>query len=41
MDNEVTLQDILSALGGPLEETSLWALLSQSCSLLENELRGG
>ena len=38
--NEVSLRDILSAVGGPLEETSLWALLSQSCSLLENELRG-
>ncbi len=35
----VSLQDILIALGGPLEERALWALLYKACSLLEQELK--
>ena len=37
---DISLQDILTALGGPLEEKALWALLYQAASYLERELRG-
>ena len=36
----VSLQDVLSALGGPLEERALWALLRQGASTLAREIRG-
>jgi len=37
---ELSLQDILTAVGGPLQEKALWALLHKSCLLLKNELAG-
>ena len=36
----VTLQEVLSAIGGPLEEQSLWALLYQTSKSLEKALQG-
>ena len=36
----VSLQEVLSALGGPLEERALWALLRQGASTLAREIRG-
>ena len=36
----VSLQDVLYAIGGPLEEKSLWALLSQSTKSLAKALQG-
>ncbi len=36
---QVSLADILSALGGPLEEKPLWALLYKACTLLKQELK--
>lgn len=36
----VSLQDVLCAIGGPLEEKSLWALLSQSTKSLTKALQG-
>ncbi len=36
--DEVNLQDLLAALGGPLEEKALWALLYKTCCLLKQEL---
>lgn len=36
----VTLQEVLSAIGGPLEEQSLWALLYQTSKSLEKAVQG-
>jgi len=36
----VSLQDVLSAAGGPLEERALWALLRQAAITLKREISG-
>ena len=36
----VSLQEVLSAIGGPLEEQSLWALLRQTTKSLTKALQG-
>ena len=36
----VSLQEVLSAIGGPLEEQSLWALLYQTSKSLAKALQG-
>lgn len=36
----VSLQEVLSAIGGPLEEQSLWALLYQTSKSLKKALQG-
>lgn len=36
----VSLQEVLSAIGGPLEEQSLWALLRQTTKSLAKALQG-
>lgn len=36
----VSLSDVLQAVGGPLEERALWALLHQAISALREEMKG-
>lgn len=40
MAKQVSLQDVLSAVGGPLEEKSLWALLYQAHDALRKGIEG-
>lgn len=40
MATPVSLQEVLSAIGGPLEEQSLWALLYQTSKSLIKALKG-
>lgn len=37
---QVSLQDVLSALGGPLEERALWALSCQALAALKKSIQG-
>ena len=40
MATQISLQDVLSVVGSPLGEKSLWALLNQAHQLLEKAIEG-